>query len=70
MLFTTQGGLKAVVWSDTVQAFFMLAGLIAIVVEGARSVGGMGAVFDIAREGGRVNFLKLVLRPSQINKII
>ena len=39
----------------------MLGGLIAIIVEGARSVGGMDAVWDIAEEGGRINFSKQVV---------
>ena len=51
-----QGGMKAVLWADTLQTGVMLAGIIACVVEGARTVGGIGKVWQIAGEGGRLNF--------------
>ena len=50
--------MKAVVWADVVQNGVMLAGLLACLVEGTRYVGGMGRVWEIAKEGGRVNFNK------------
>lgn len=58
MMPLNQGGMKAVLWSDTVQAMIMLAGLIACLVQGTRAVGGLGQVWEIADRGGRINFGK------------
>lgn len=47
-------GLKAVIWTDTFQAVIMYAGLLALVIKGTMSVGGLRNVFRIADEGGRL----------------
>lgn len=53
-----QGGLRAVVWTDTFQTFVVMAGLIAIIVVGSRDLGGFGEVWDIANKGGRIQFIE------------
>ena len=50
-----QGGLKAVVWADVLQAVIMAAGMVAIVVQGAINVGGFCNIFTISAEHGRMN---------------
>uniref|UniRef100_A0A914UKK3 Sodium-coupled monocarboxylate transporter 1 n=1 Tax=Plectus sambesii TaxID=2011161 RepID=A0A914UKK3_9BILA len=52
--YTAIGGLKAVVWTDAFQALIMYAGFIAIVLQGTIQVGGVGKVWAIASEGGRL----------------
>ncbi|KAL3871315.1 hypothetical protein ACJMK2_039322 [Sinanodonta woodiana] len=55
--YTALGGLRAVVWSDTFQTFVVMAGLIAVIVQGAIDLGGIGNVWSIAYHGERIKFL-------------
>uniref|UniRef100_A0A4W3JZV3 Sodium-coupled monocarboxylate transporter 1 n=1 Tax=Callorhinchus milii TaxID=7868 RepID=A0A4W3JZV3_CALMI len=55
-LYTTLGGIKAVVWTDVVQICVMMAGLVALFIQGTIHVGGFGKVWSIAESGGRLNF--------------
>ncbi|ODN05899.1 Sodium-coupled monocarboxylate transporter 2 [Orchesella cincta] len=52
------GGLKAVLWSDALQAIIMIGSIIVVIAVGANEVGGFGVVFDRAREGGRLDVWK------------
>ncbi|GIY67643.1 putative sodium-dependent multivitamin transporter [Caerostris extrusa] len=52
--YCTMGGMKAVLWTDVLQALLMYVGLIAIVVKGSLDVGGIHTVWTRAREGGRL----------------
>ncbi|KAL3876307.1 hypothetical protein ACJMK2_034170 [Sinanodonta woodiana] len=51
--YTTLGGMKAVLWTDTFQIGLMIAGLIAVLVEGAKAVGGLPQAWSYAEESGR-----------------
>ena len=77
-IYTSLGGMKAVVITDTFQVFVMFAGklnktsifskwnnliffqlgLLAIIIEGARRVGGMNVVFDRMAVGNRLEFFE------------
>ncbi|KAK0423697.1 hypothetical protein QR680_008284 [Steinernema hermaphroditum] len=52
-LYTTIGGLKAVVWTDTLQAGVMFAGMLAVMVKGTVDVGGFHKIFEVAVDSGR-----------------
>ncbi|XP_024083167.1 sodium-coupled monocarboxylate transporter 1-like [Cimex lectularius] len=54
IFYTTVGGLKAVVWSDTLQGGLMIFSIIAVAWTGAWKMGGFGNVFKAAYEGGRL----------------
>ncbi|XP_028653039.2 solute carrier family 5 member 6a [Erpetoichthys calabaricus] len=54
-LYTALGGLKAVIWTDVFQTVVMFAGQLTVIVVGAWRVGGMGEVWKIAQEGGRIS---------------
>ncbi|XP_068153303.1 sodium-coupled monocarboxylate transporter 2-like [Drosophila tropicalis] len=58
VFYTMFGGIKAVVWTDVIQAAIMLISVILVGVMGVNRVGGWTEVFQIAKEGGRldVNF--------------
>ncbi|XP_075271258.1 sodium-dependent multivitamin transporter [Opisthocomus hoazin] len=58
-LYTTLGGLKAVIWTDVFQTLVMLAGQVAVIVVGARRVGGMGRVWRLAEREGRISGIDL-----------
>ncbi|XP_072339864.1 sodium-coupled monocarboxylate transporter 1-like [Scyliorhinus torazame] len=55
-LYTTLGGIKAVVWTDVFQICIMLAGLLALLIQGLIQVGGFEKVWRTAERGGRLNF--------------
>lgn len=46
------------VWTDTFQTFVVMAGLIAVTVQGSLDVGGIDKVWNIAHNGGRIFFLE------------
>ncbi|XP_066595799.1 sodium-coupled monocarboxylate transporter 1-like [Prorops nasuta] len=59
ILYTSIGGLKAVVWTDTIQFSVTVGGLFAILYLGLKSVGGMAEVWRISDEGGRLVFFNV-----------
>ncbi|XP_070395776.1 sodium-coupled monocarboxylate transporter 1-like [Dermacentor albipictus] len=52
--YTVIGGIKAVVWTDVVQMILIYAGYTMVIVSGISDVGGFGAMWQRASEGGRV----------------
>lgn len=58
-LYTTLGGLKAVIWTDVFQTFVMFAGQVAVIVVGTIKVGGMGRVWQLAADQGKVSGIDL-----------
>lgn len=60
-LYTSLGGMKAVVWTDTFQMTVMLLGMLGVVMWGAAKAGGFGEVWATAVSGGRVQFLNTQL---------
>ncbi|XP_037824171.1 sodium-coupled monocarboxylate transporter 2-like isoform X1 [Lucilia sericata] len=56
MFYTMLGGIKAVVWTDVVQAGIMLSSVILVAVLGTLKVGGLNKVLEYADEGGRLDF--------------
>eukprot|EP00057_Strongylocentrotus_purpuratus_P008270 XP_011662744.1 PREDICTED: sodium-coupled monocarboxylate transporter 2 isoform X1 [Strongylocentrotus purpuratus] len=59
IFYTTIGGLKAVLWTDTFQTFVMVAGIIAIIIAGSLELGGFDEVWAKATEGGRIVFFDM-----------
>lgn len=55
-LYTSLGGMKAVIWTDVFQVLVMIAGFFAIAIRGTLLVGGATEVLDIARNYSRINF--------------
>lgn len=55
-----QGGLKAVVWTDTWQVAIMFCSVFSFAIVGTVSAGGFGNVFSKAREGNRLVFWEYV----------
>ncbi|KAG7214205.1 hypothetical protein KM043_001548 [Ampulex compressa] len=56
IFYTTLGGLKAVVWTDTIQTFVMFGGVIAVAMLGTARVGGVAEVWRRNLETGRIEF--------------
>lgn len=57
-LFYSQGGLKAVVWTDTIQLSITSGGLLVVLGLGIKAAGGFMEVLRISDEGGRLVFFK------------
>lgn len=53
-----QGGLRAVVWTDTLQTVLMVLGVLAVLTLGTVNVGGVGVVFSRAAATHRLEFFK------------
>lgn len=58
IFYTTVGGLRAVVWTDTLQFLVMAGSVIAICIIGTIQIGGFSDVWNIADRGGRVILFK------------
>ncbi|XP_074597118.1 sodium-coupled monocarboxylate transporter 1-like [Brevipalpus obovatus] len=61
--YTSIGGIRAVVWTDTLQVGLMFCGLIAVMARGFYLVGGVSEAFRIAGEHGRIEFTNMSLDP-------
>ena len=65
-LYTAIGGMKAVIYTDTLQSGIMLAGLLAVVIKGTIEISGLEKVFSIAKQDGRMNIQRLLkFKPTQ-----
>ncbi|XP_034035062.1 sodium/iodide cotransporter [Thalassophryne amazonica] len=64
-LYTTLGGIKAVIWTDVFQIIVMLSGFVAIFIRGIVLVGGPTRVLEIAQNGSRINFNSFELDPRK-----
>ena len=57
-IYNFQGGMKAVVWTDTLQALIMLAGCLAVFIKSTMEVGGFAETWSALERGGRLNMFK------------
>ncbi|XP_037384247.1 sodium-dependent multivitamin transporter [Talpa occidentalis] len=58
-IYTALGGLKAVIWTDVFQTLVMFLGQLAVIIVGSAKVGGMGHVWDVASQHGRISGIEL-----------
>lgn len=54
LYFRAQGGIKAVVWTDVLQAAVMVASVVLVAMLGITNVGGLNEVWDRAVAGNRI----------------
>ncbi|XP_033499258.1 solute carrier family 5 member 6 [Epinephelus lanceolatus] len=64
-LYTTIGGLKAVIWTDVFQTLVMFAGQLAVIVVGVLQTGGVSEVWRKVYEGNRISGLDLNPDPTE-----
>ncbi|KAJ8917414.1 hypothetical protein NQ315_005460 [Exocentrus adspersus] len=64
IFYTTLGGLKAVVWTDTVQTIIMFGALIIVLFMGTSSAGGFSEVWSRNLAGGRIDFFNFDWDPT------
>lgn len=58
VFYTTVGGLKAVVWTDTLQFILMIGAVCCVITLGLSTTGGIRNVFEAAERGGRLVLFK------------
>lgn len=56
--YSTIGGIKAVIVTDVLQGLLMLVAVIAVIATAAVDTGGLDRIWQIAREGSRLEFDK------------
>ncbi|XP_055312410.1 putative sodium-dependent multivitamin transporter isoform X2 [Sitodiplosis mosellana] len=62
--YSTIGGMKAVLVTDVFQSLLMFAAIYCVIIAAAIHVGGIGEIWNISREGGRLNFFNFDLDPT------
>lgn len=67
-LYTTLGGMKAVIWTSVFQAIIMLAGFAAVIIYGAADIG-LGEVFSINSRDHRLDLFETDPDPRQRHTI-
>ena len=50
--------MKAVLWTDVFQMCVMMAGFLAVIIQGSILLGGFKKAWEIADNGGRIDFQK------------
>ncbi|CAI9574473.1 unnamed protein product [Staurois parvus] len=58
-LYTTLGGLKAVIWTDVIQTMVMFAGQLAVIIVGTAKVGGIKNVWQVAIDHHKISGVNL-----------
>jgi len=53
--------MKAVIWTDTLQAVVMLAGMVSVFIKTSVDVGGLSHITEAMRRSERLNFGEYVL---------
>ncbi|KAI6213533.1 hypothetical protein M3Y94_00161500 [Aphelenchoides besseyi] len=68
-IYTSLGGIKAVVWADTLQSFFLIVGLGCLLIKGTIDAGGLKSVLVSAEETGRLSdaIFRFDINPFQYN---
>jgi len=66
IIYTYRGGMRAVVWTEILQAsVYLLGGLSAAVILGRLIPGGWGTAFTVASEAGKLRFLDFSTAPDK-----
>ena len=60
IFYTTLGGLKAVVWTDTIQFIVTSGAIITVAVIGIKTAGGFAPIWSAALEGHRLDIFEYV----------
>ncbi|CAF1039315.1 unnamed protein product [Rotaria sordida] len=63
-IYTSFGGIKAVIWTDVIQSLVMFIGLILSIIFGIIDAGGLSIVFEKLKNGNRLQFSVITLDPS------
>ncbi|XP_043800722.1 putative sodium-dependent multivitamin transporter isoform X1 [Apis laboriosa] len=62
--YSTIGGIKAVLITDVFQSLLMLIAIILVIITAAMNVGGLDKIWEIARQGSRIEFDSISMDPT------
>jgi sodium-coupled monocarboxylate transporter 8/12 len=69
-IYTTLGGMKAVIWTDVLQFSVLLTGIIGVFWASiSRVPGGFGAAYHLALEAGRFHMFNFSTNPSEFTSV-
>ena len=63
LFYTVIGGMKAVIYTDALQAFVMIIGMTLVATVGTVNVGGLSAVYETNKLGRHLDMTRLSLDP-------
>ncbi|CAK8678941.1 unnamed protein product [Clavelina lepadiformis] len=63
IIYSSMGGLKAVIWTDAFQAVIMLVGFFSILIRGSILLGGIGKIWENCLDGERIELWRFSLDP-------
>ncbi|XP_069104575.1 sodium-coupled monocarboxylate transporter 1-like isoform X2 [Argopecten irradians] len=64
IIYTSIGGLKAVVWTDVLQCLIMTIGMVVVIIKGTIDVGDFGKVLQINKDNLRINYFNFDPDPT------
>lgn len=64
-----QGGLRAVVWADFIQALVMFGSMLLIAIKGTLDIGGLSVVLRRNRDSDRLEFPAFVFRKFKFYRV-
>lgn len=65
IFYTTIGGMKAVVWTDTFQVVVLYVAMFAVLIKGTVDIGGFGVVWETNAQHGRSDLFKWNADPTE-----
>lgn len=65
IIYTSIGGIKAVVWTDVFQFLILYMGIFAVLIKGSMLVGGLDKVWDINLKTGRLQPVSFDIDPTR-----
>jgi len=69
-LYTTLGGIKAVIWTDVIQFVTVTTGILLIFATAIHQIpGGLPAAWEMARDAGKLHLVDTSLDPSKLTTI-
>lgn len=69
-VYTTLGGMKAVIWTDVIQFTTVMTGIAVILWVAVRGVpGGLHSIYSIAHAAGRLRFVNLSTDPTEVTTL-
>ena len=69
-VYTTLGGMKAVIWTDVIQFFAISLGVICVCVAAITHIpAGFGEAYHVAEQGGRLSVLNLSTNLSEVTSL-
>lgn len=64
VFYSSIGGIKAIIWTDVLQAIIMIGAIAFIVIKGTINVGGFGVIWERNMAAGRLEWPEMTFDPT------